>query len=61
MVKEKTTRIKPLLMDQRFVAGVGNIYAQEALFKAAIRPRGRASASQKSKRGRFLPPCVKRF
>jgi len=38
MVKEKTTRIKPLLMDQRFVAGVGNIYAQEALFKAAIRP-----------------------
>src|SRR5207253_2033075 len=38
MVKEKTTRIKPLLMDQRFLAGVGNIYAQEALFKAAIRP-----------------------
>jgi formamidopyrimidine-DNA glycosylase len=25
-------------MDQRFLAGVGNIYAQEALFKAAIRP-----------------------
>jgi formamidopyrimidine-DNA glycosylase len=38
MVKEKTTRIKPLLMDQSFLAGVGNIYAQEALFKAAIRP-----------------------
>jgi len=38
MVKEKTTRIKPLLMDQHFLAGVGNIYAQEALFKAAIRP-----------------------
>src|SRR5205814_5815162 len=32
MVREKTTRIKPLLMDQRFLAGVGNIYAQEALF-----------------------------
>jgi formamidopyrimidine-DNA glycosylase len=37
-VRGKTTRIKPLLMDQRFLAGVGNIYAQEALFKAAIRP-----------------------
>ena len=37
-VKEKTTRIKPLLMDQRFLAGIGNIYAQEALFKASIRP-----------------------
>jgi formamidopyrimidine-DNA glycosylase len=38
MVKDKTTRIKPLLMDQSFLAGVGNIYAQEALFRAAIRP-----------------------
>jgi formamidopyrimidine-DNA glycosylase len=38
MVKEKTTRIKPLLMDQSFIAGVGNIYAQEALFRAFIRP-----------------------
>ena len=37
-VRQKTTRIKPLLMDQAFLAGVGNIYAQEALFKAAIRP-----------------------
>ena len=25
-------------MDQRLIAGIGNIYAQEALFKAAIRP-----------------------
>jgi formamidopyrimidine-DNA glycosylase len=25
-------------MDQRLLSGVGNIYAQEALFKAAIRP-----------------------
>jgi formamidopyrimidine-DNA glycosylase len=41
LVKSRTTRIQPLLMDQRYLAGVGNIYAQEALFKAAIRP-GRA-------------------
>lgn len=38
MVKEKTARIKPLLMDQSFLSGVGNIYSQEALFKAGLRP-----------------------
>ena len=31
--------IKSLLLDQRLVAGVGNIYAVEALFRARIRPR----------------------
>jgi formamidopyrimidine-DNA glycosylase len=30
--------IKALIMDQRVVVGVGNIYAQEALFRAGIRP-----------------------
>jgi formamidopyrimidine-DNA glycosylase len=38
IVKKRTTRIHPLLMDQHLLSGVGNIYAQEALFKAAIRP-----------------------
>src|SRR5262249_18631406 len=38
LVKSRTTRIQPLLMDQRLLSGVGNIYAQEALFKAMIRP-----------------------
>ncbi len=31
-------KIKPLLMDQGFLAGVGNIYAQEACFSAEILP-----------------------
>lgn len=31
--------IKALIMDQRVVVGVGNIYAQEALFRAGIAPR----------------------
>ncbi len=31
-------KIKPLLMDQTFIAGVGNIYAQEACFCAEILP-----------------------
>lgn len=34
----KTGKIKPLLMDQSFLAGIGNIYAQEALFCAGIHP-----------------------
>ncbi|HVO33715.1 MAG TPA: bifunctional DNA-formamidopyrimidine glycosylase/DNA-(apurinic or apyrimidinic site) lyase [Elusimicrobiota bacterium] len=38
LVKQRTTRIQALLLDQRLIAGVGNIYAQEALFKASIRP-----------------------
>ncbi len=37
-VKRSRTKIKPLLMDQKFVAGIGNIYAVEALFRARIRP-----------------------
>ena len=36
-------RIKPLLLDQRFLAGLGNIYADEALFLARIHPARRAS------------------
>jgi formamidopyrimidine-DNA glycosylase len=30
--------LKPLLLDQTFIAGIGNIYADEALFQAGIRP-----------------------
>ena len=30
--------IKPLLLDQNFIAGIGNIYADEALFYAKIHP-----------------------
>ncbi len=31
-------QIKPLLLDQSFIAGVGNIYADESLFRAGIHP-----------------------
>jgi formamidopyrimidine-DNA glycosylase len=31
-------QIKPLLLDQRFIAGLGNIYVDEALWKAGIHP-----------------------
>jgi formamidopyrimidine-DNA glycosylase len=35
--------IKAFLLDQRRVAGIGNIYASEALFLAGIHPRARAN------------------
>ncbi|MEY2478091.1 MAG: formamidopyrimidine-DNA glycosylase [Actinomycetota bacterium] len=33
----KKTKLKPLLMDQKFIAGIGNIYADEILFAAGLR------------------------
>ena len=38
-LRRRTAPIKTLLMDSRIVAGVGNIYANEALFIAGIDPR----------------------
>jgi len=35
----RSAAIKPLLLDQRIVAGLGNIYACEALYRARIDPR----------------------
>jgi len=36
--------IKTLLLDQTRIAGIGNIYADEALFRAGIRPTRRADS-----------------
>lgn len=36
--------VKPALMDQSFIAGIGNIYADEILYHAGIDPRARASS-----------------
>lgn len=38
-VKHKQIPIKQLLLDQHFVAGIGNIYADEILFKSKINPK----------------------
>lgn len=45
---KKTTRsIKAVLLDQSVLAGVGNIYADEALFMASIKPTRRANKLSK--------------
>lgn len=38
VLAERKTAIKPLLLDQRILAGVGNIYADESLYRAGIHP-----------------------
>jgi formamidopyrimidine-DNA glycosylase len=49
LARGRTAPIKAFLLDQRKIAGVGNIYADEALFRAGIhplRPAGRLSSAQ---------------
>ena len=42
-VKRRKTSIKALLLNQTFVRGIGNIYADEALFRAGIHPQSQAA------------------
>jgi len=38
-LKSRRRQLKPLLLDQSFIAGVGNIYADEALHRARLHPQ----------------------
>ncbi len=51
----KATPIKSALLDQRVVAGIGNIYASEALFRAGISPRRLAGALGPKRVNRLVP------
>jgi len=41
-LQEKHRQLKPLLLDQTFLAGLGNIYTDEALHIAKLHPQGRS-------------------
>jgi formamidopyrimidine-DNA glycosylase len=43
MLACRSRAVKPLLLDQRFLAGLGNIYADEALWRAGIHPLRRSN------------------
>jgi len=43
-LEKKNRGLKVLLLDQSFIAGVGNIYADEALFEARLHPERRSSS-----------------
>lgn len=42
-LKRRNTPIKAALLDQSFIAGLGNIYVDEALWRAKVQPMRRAS------------------
>jgi formamidopyrimidine-DNA glycosylase len=50
----KKRMIKPLLMDQNFLAGMGNIYTDEALFLAGIHPQTRSNQLTAGQASRLL-------
>jgi formamidopyrimidine-DNA glycosylase len=46
--------IKPVLLDQRVIAGVGNIYASEGLWRARISPLAKAAGLDQARLGDLL-------
>ena len=49
----RTIAVKSLLLDQRFVAGLGNIYSDEVLHRAGIHPSRRAGGLSEAEVGRI--------
>lgn len=60
LIKKPNAKIKPLLLDQTFVAGVGNIYSQEACFCARILPT-RKVATLTDEEIKNLYHCLKKI
>lgn len=44
LLKKAKTAVKPYIMDQKIISGIGNIYANDALFYAGIDPRRPANS-----------------
>ena len=58
LFRGRKTPIKSALLNQKLLRGVGNIYADESLFRAGIRPKRRASSLSKDDLSR-LHPAIK--
>jgi formamidopyrimidine-DNA glycosylase len=54
LFRGRKTPIKSALLNQKLLRGVGNIYADESLFRAGIRPRRRASTIPRARLARLL-------
>jgi formamidopyrimidine-DNA glycosylase len=52
-LRRRRARLKSLLLDQTFIAGVGNIYADEALWRARLHPLRRADTLSDDEVGRL--------
>lgn len=46
--KRPNAKIKPLLMDQKFIAGIGNIYSDEILFASLVHPLRQAKTLEEN-------------
>jgi formamidopyrimidine-DNA glycosylase len=57
-LKKRNTRIKPLLLNQTFLRGMGNIYTDEALFTARIHPKAIASRLSQARATRLHEAMV---
>jgi formamidopyrimidine-DNA glycosylase len=53
LIRSKRRIIKSLLLDQSVLAGMGNIYSDEALFMAGIHPRRVSATLSKERAGRL--------
>jgi len=63
ITRDRTRAIRDVLLDGRLVAGIGNIYANEALFRAGIRPTrpaGRLSLAEATRLVQALRATLKR-
>mgnify|MGYP001385506160 CR=1 FL=1 len=58
LVARRPTRIKPLLLDQRHIAGLGNIYVDEALHRAGIHPERSAASLRAAELARLHEAIV---
>ncbi|MBI1260134.1 MAG: bifunctional DNA-formamidopyrimidine glycosylase/DNA-(apurinic or apyrimidinic site) lyase [Rhizobiales bacterium] len=58
-LKGRKTPIKSALLDQRNVAGLGNIYVCEALFRAGISPKRSAASVAGPARSERLVPAIR--
>ncbi len=54
LFRGRKTPIKSALLNQKLLRGVGNIYADEALFRAGIRPRHRVSTITRDQLAKLL-------
>ncbi|RMF08272.1 MAG: bifunctional DNA-formamidopyrimidine glycosylase/DNA-(apurinic or apyrimidinic site) lyase [Alphaproteobacteria bacterium] len=55
VLRGRQTTIKAALLDQRVVAGLGNIYVCEALYRSGISPRRRAASVAGRRTDRLVP------
>lgn len=53
LFEKRRGKLKPVLLDQTFLAGIGNIYADESLWYAKLHPLRRAESLKREERARL--------